>query len=186
MTAIALRQLEALYADGDDPWQFRTSPYEQAKFQATRDALLRTTYGSALELGCGNGELARHLAPRCLSYTGVDAVGSALDGACMAVPKGQFLQAFLPCDLPDGAHDLIILSEVLYFLDRPAVTALGRQIARRWPEAEVISVNWIGPSGNPLEGEAALAVFTEATGWTFATTLVVRNADYRIDRFVAP
>jgi SAM-dependent methyltransferase len=185
MTAVSLRHLESLYAGGNDPWQFRTSTYEHAKFQTTRDSLLRTTYASALELGCGNGELARHIAGRCGRYTGVDAVGSALDAARLAVPEGQFVQAFLPCGLPDGRHDLIMLSEVLYFLDRPGVATLGRQIAWRWPGAEVTVVTWLGPSGNTLEGEAALAAFADATSSTFATSLVVRNSDYRIDRFVA-
>ena len=185
MSAVGLDHLQALYADGDDPWGFRTSAYEQAKFQATAAALLRLAYDSALELGCGNGELARHLSPRCEHYTGVDVVDTALDAARRAVPQGRFVRSFLPCDLPNGPHDLIILSEVLYFLDRPALASLGRQIVRRWPEAEVIAVTWLGPSGNPLEGETALAAFAAATEPALTAALVARTPQYRIDRFIA-
>ncbi len=185
MSAVGLDHLQALYANGDDPWGFRTSAYEQAKFQATAAALSHSRYESALELGCGNGELARHIAPRCDHYTGVDVVDRALDAARRAVPRGRFVRAFLPCDLPDGPYKLIILSEVLYFLDRPALASLGRQIVRRWPGAEVIAVTWLGPSGNPLEGEAALAVFSAATEPTLTAALVARTPQYRIDRFTA-
>ena len=186
MTAVGQGRLQALYAGGDDPWGFRTSVYEQAKFQATRDALVQPAYASALELGCGNGEFARHIAPLCAAYTGIDAVGSALDAARRAVPEGRFEQAYLPCELPSGPHDLILLSEVLYFLDLPGIAALGGQIARRWPAAEVITVNWLGPSGNPLQGGASLIAFAKALRPAFTTTLVSRTTDYRIDRFGAP
>lgn len=185
MTAVGQDHLHAIYANGDDPWGFRSSAYEQAKFRATADALSRPTYANALELGCGNGELARHIAPRCACYTGLDAVESALAAARRAVPKGRFVQAYLPCVLPDGQYDLILLSEVLYFLDRAGLVSLGRQIARRWPEAEIIAVTWLGPSGNPLEGEAALQTFGDATTPTFTPTLLASSPHYRIDRFGA-
>lgn len=185
MTGVGRDHLQALYSEGDDPWDFRTSAYEQDKFRATTDALLRTAYASALEVGCGNGELARHIAPRCARYTGVDAVGIALDAARCAVPDGHFVQAFLPCDLPEGPHDLIVLSEVLYFLSHDGLLSLGHQITQRWPAAEVIAVTWLGPSGNPLEGEAALAAFVAAVSPRFTATPQARTVEYRIDRLVA-
>ena len=186
MMAVKQGHLQALYAGGDDPWGFRTSAYEQAKYQATRAALAQSAYASALELGCGNGEFARHIAPLCANYTGVDAVASVLDAARCAVPGGRFVQAFLPCKLPGGPHDLILLSEVLYFLDLPGIAALGGQIARRWPAAEVVTVNWLGPSGNPLQGATSLIAFAKALRPAFTTNLVSRTPDYRIDRFGAP
>ena len=185
MTAVAKTHLHALYAAGDDPWDFRTSAYEQQKFNATVAALARQNYASGLEIGCGNGELARHIAPRCASYTGVDAVGKALHAARRAVPKGRFVHAFFPCELPGGPHDLIILSEVLYFFDRPSILMLGQQITRRWREAEIVVVTWLGPSGNLLEGEAALALFTTATSSILTAVPIARTIGYRIDRFLA-
>jgi SAM-dependent methyltransferase len=183
MKAVDPQQLEALYARGDDPWEFRTSPYERAKFRATCAALLCPAYSSVLELGCGNGELARRLASRSARYTGLDAVETALAAARKAVPNGRFVQDYLPCDLPGGDHDLIVVSEVLYFLDTPGLAALAWQIARRWPQAEIVAVNWLGPSGNALQGEQALAAFAERLS-AHISSPVVRTERYRIDRFV--
>ena len=185
MTAVNQQHLQAIYAQCDDPWGFRSSAYEQAKFRATVNVLSRQIYASALELGCGNGELARHVAPRCDAYTGLDAVGSALASAKRAVPGGRFVQAYLPCVLPEGQYDLIMLSEVLYFLDQAGLRSLGQQIVRRWPEAEIIAVTWLGPSGNPMEGEAALTAFSDAVTPTLRPTMLARSLQYRIDRFAA-
>ena len=160
-------RLEALYREGDDPWRFRSSPYEHARLAAVARALPRARYASALEIGCGNGELARRIAPRCEAYLGVDAVETALEAARRAVPAARFERLFLPDALPagpDGApHDLILLSEVLYFLDEDGIADLARQIDGRWPKADVICCTWLGPSGNALEGPDALDRFRQAS-----------------------
>ena len=177
--SVARGDLEAIYAGTDDPWDFRGSAYERAKFAATAAALPRPAYASALELGCGNGELARRIAPRCAAYAGVDAVATALEAARAAVPEGRFAQAFLPCDLPGGDHDLILLSEILYFLDADGIDATIRQIDRRWPDADVVCVTYRGPSGNPLEGEAALALALACTQRRAEAARI--ESSYRID-----
>lgn len=179
MGGVNAARLQEIYRDGDDPWDFRRSPYEQAKFRETCRALPRGRYRSVLELGCGNGELARHLAPRCAAYTGVDAVETALAAARRAVPRGRFHRLFLPAPLPAGDHDLILLSEILYFLDAEGLAALAGQLDARWPGADVLCVTWLGPSGNPLEGGAALRHFTAASGRGFRQ--VARTPEYRID-----
>ncbi len=179
MSGVAPERLEALYAATDDPWNFRTSAYERRKFEATRDALPRAAYASALEIGCGNGELARHIAPRCAAYHGVDAVETALAAARRAVPGARFHRLLLPAPLPEGPHDLIVLSEILYFLDAEGLAALARQIDARWPTADLVCVTWLGPSGNPLEGQAALDLFCAATTRRFR--LAGQREEYRID-----
>ena len=185
MTAVDLAHLRGLYAETDDPWNFRTSAYEASKFGATIRALPRARYTSALEVGCGNGELARRLAPMCDAYTGLDAVPSALDAARRAVPGGRFVRDYVPCRLPEGpngaGHDLIVLSEILYFLDMVGLSALCGQIDARWPGADVLCVTWRGPSGNALGGEEALRLYHAAT--TRAHRLMALERRYRIDLF---
>ncbi|MGR3512117.1 MAG: SAM-dependent methyltransferase [Paracoccaceae bacterium] len=159
MTTAPQSHLDALYAATDDPWAFRSSAYEQERFDAVVAALPAGRFAAVLEIGCGNGELARRIAPRCGIYTGLDAAEVPLDAARRAVPQGRFLQAYLPCDLPAGDYDLILLSEILYFLDPGGIGALAAQIDARWPIAHLMMVNYRGPSGNLLECEAALALF---------------------------
>jgi SAM-dependent methyltransferase len=184
--SVSPAHLHALYAETTDPWGFADSDYEQAKFVATRRALLHGSYGAAFELGCGNGQLARHLAGLCGRYVGMDAVEKAVAAAREAVPDATFVQGFYPCPLPQGPFELLILSEILYFLDIPRIQMLARDLARRWPLAEVICVSYLGPSGNTLQGAEALAAFTAAMAPSHAFTRVDRAARYRIDRGVPP
>jgi len=181
VTAVPVEALQALYARTDDPWHFRTSAYERAKYDATLAALPAPRFRHILEVGCGNGALAARLAPRAAAYTGLDGVEVALSAARRAVPSGRFMRGFLPCELPPGAYDLIVLSEILYFLDRPGLEALARQVDRRWPGANLLCVTWRGPSGNPLEGEEALRLFRAAT--PRAATCLMARPEFRIDRF---
>ncbi|MEB8386743.1 SAM-dependent methyltransferase [Rhodobacteraceae bacterium KMM 6894] len=173
--------LHAVYADAIDPWNFRHSAYEQAKFAATRRALSRPRYNHAFELGCGNGELARHLAPICDNYTGMDAVGAALGAARAAVPKAVFTPGYYPCPLPQGDFDLLILSEILYFLDRDSLRRLACDIETRWPRAEVVCVNWLGDTAHELQGNEALAEFRTALE-SHHFKPVAQTGGYRIDR----
>ncbi len=171
--------LAATYADGPDPWGFRTSAYEAAKFAATRAALPRARYRSGLEIGCGNGELARRLAPLCDAYTGLDAVETALAEARLAVPGARFVRAFLPCPLPPPVtYDLVVLSEILYFLDPAGIADLARQIP---PAADVLCVTWLGATGYALTGEATLEVLTGILAAGFSFARVAATDRYRID-----
>lgn len=174
--------LQDLYSGTDDPWGFRRSPYEQAKFAATRAALSRPAYANGLELGCGNVALALHLAPACGAYTGLDAVSRAVAAARKTLPDARFIEGWLPRDLPAGAFDLIVLSEILYFLDPGDLRQLAVQIVRRWPAAELVCVTWLGETGHDLQGEEALAIFSRALGPDRAMKKVTGTADYRIDR----
>ncbi|MGY9047969.1 hypothetical protein P775_16520 [Puniceibacterium antarcticum] len=178
---VSSERLNAIYAATDDPWDFATSPYEQAKFQATREALSRSQYRASLEIGCGNGELARHLAPLCKRYTGIDAVGRAVLAAGRAVPSARFVQGFYPCPLPAGDFDLIVISEFLYFLGRDDIRALAKDLSARWPLAELLCVTYLGETDHTLQGIDALEVFTGTLAEThrFETR---RSTDfYRID-----
>ncbi|WOI56974.1 SAM-dependent methyltransferase [Palleronia sp. LCG004] len=155
--------LLGLYAETDDPWNFRSSSFEAERFAAVLNALPRSNYESALELGCGNGELSRRIAPRCLSYTGLDAVPTALAAARKVVPNGLFVEGFLPCPLPGTMHDLVLLSEVLYFLAADAIRDVAGRIDAAWPRADVVTVTWRGPTGHLLSGEDAFAEYSNAT-----------------------
>ena len=179
--SVPLSDLQRLYAETDDPWDFDTSAYEQEKFAATAAALSRDRYRAGFEIGCGNGALARHIAPRCDGYVGMDAVERAVEAARARVPDARFIQALYPCPLPEDDFDLILLSEFLYFLGADTIRDLAVDLERRWPDAELILVTYLGDTAHTLQGEDALAIFTEAaTGHDIQP--VRRTEGYRIDR----
>ncbi|WP_323764503.1 class I SAM-dependent methyltransferase [Marinovum sp.] len=184
MSAVDRAALQGIYAESSDPWNFRQSTYEQEKFAATLGACARMRYGAILEIGCGNGELARRLAARTDRYVGLDAVPRALAAASEAVPGGEFLCAYFPCRLPEGRFELIVVSEFLYFLDRAGVAALAAQIAERWPLAEVLTVNYLGATGNDLQGGPAADHFAAELAQTHHCDLSVARPGYRLDRLL--
>ena len=180
--SVSLDRLHALYADTDDPWNFNRSAYEQGKFAATRDALSRPSYRAALELGCGNGALAAYLSPACDEYTGIDAVEKAVEAARRRVPGARFMCNYYPCPLPPDQFDLIVLSEVLYFLSPDVIGRLVCDIINTGLQAEVICTTFLGDTEHLLQGTEALDVLTAAMKdrWTFAC--LANTGTYRIDR----
>jgi SAM-dependent methyltransferase len=110
---------ETLFRKDADPWNYATSPFEAYK----RGVLLRACgprmRGRGLELACANGETTRHLARRCLDLIALDVSPSAVKEARKRL-KGyrniHLREALLPRDMPRGQFDLIVVSELLYYL----------------------------------------------------------------------
>ena len=157
---------DTLYARDPDPWRFETSAYEHAKYQATLDSLPPRRFESALEVGCSVGVLTRRLADRCTRVLGLDISEAPLAAArarCIDRPGATFARATVPADWPPGRFDLILFSEVLYYLDPPAIrTAARHATASLTPNGLILLVNWTGETGTPLTGRQAAALFIEA------------------------
>jgi cyclopropane fatty-acyl-phospholipid synthase-like methyltransferase len=177
---------QRLYDANPDPWGFRTSPYERAKYRHTVEALGHRHFRSGLEVGCSIGVLTRRLAPRCDRLLGIDLVERALEEArrtCADQTWVSFRRMQAPGAWPDGRFDLIVLSEVLYFLDRSDIAATARRVIESaLPEAVVLLVNWLGRSDDPCTGEEAAKLFIGETADRFAVTLSRRCGGYRLDR----
>ena len=80
---------EELYARDPDPWDFATSEYEAAKYDATI-AALAPRYASALEVGCSIGVLTARLAERCERLLAIDVAEGALAHARERAPRATF------------------------------------------------------------------------------------------------
>jgi peptidoglycan/xylan/chitin deacetylase (PgdA/CDA1 family) len=122
---------EALFARGEDPWRY-TSEYEQRKYDLTLELIGGQRIGDALELGCAEGHFTVQLAQRVERLTAADISAIALERArvrCAAadVDDIRFLRLDLGADpLPSGPFDLIVCSEVLYYLgDRPTLETVA-------------------------------------------------------------
>ena len=176
---------KGMYATDSDPWQFATSAYERDKYAATLAALPRARYASALEVGCSIGVFTHQLCPRCDALLGLDVVPSVLEQArarCADYPNASFKLSAVPGDWPEGKFDLILISEVAYYLDRPDLARLVARVANALlPEADIVLVHWTGVTHYPLSGdEAAEGFIAGARG--FAQVLKQERTDkYRLD-----
>ncbi|MBV9286732.1 MAG: polysaccharide deacetylase family protein [Hyphomicrobiales bacterium] len=130
------RREEDAYWDGvysqEDPWGYQ-GDYEQKKYAHTLELLPPGPIGRALEIGCAEGLFTEMLAPRVGRVLGLDISELALSRArarCRRLANVSFERADVSDHFPQGAFDLIVCSEVLYYLrDRPALKKLVRRIA---------------------------------------------------------
>jgi SAM-dependent methyltransferase len=181
---------DALYSADPDPWRFRSSDYESEKYQATLKALARERYTDALEVGCANGVFTRLLASKCDRLLALDASAVALNlarEACTGLATVRFAHAAIPRDFPAGSFDLMVFSEVLYYLvPDDVVETAGRCADNLRPTGEIVLCHWLGESDYPLTGQEAARLFVgEMTARGYAHA-VLRDEVYRLDRLAAP
>ncbi len=176
---------EALYAANPDPWRFATSPYEHAKYRATLAMLPARRFRSALEVGCSVGVMTRLLARRCDRLLALDIAEQALRHARRrrrGLAGVIVARRELPAEWPRGRFDLIILSEVLYFLTPPALTAVAEASCRTLlPGGIVVLVNWTGPTGTTLDGGQAAARFLRQTAGRLRLLRRKRQPQYSLE-----
>ena len=115
---------DSLYRANPDPWNYQLSRYESEKYAATVAALPRR-FTSGLEVGCSIGVLTALLAAHVDDLLAVDVSSVAIASARDRVPDVRFECRELPEDFPPGRFELIVFSEVLYYLN-PA--ALGEML----------------------------------------------------------
>jgi cyclopropane fatty-acyl-phospholipid synthase-like methyltransferase len=172
-----------LYASDPDPWRFASSDYERAKYDATMAALPVPRFSSGFEVGCSIGVLTRQLAGRCASLLAVDVAEAALVQArvrCAGIPHVTMQRMRIPAEWPDRVFDLVLLSEVLYYLspDEIAWTAF-RTRACLSPGGAVLLIHYILPTDYPCSGNVASEIFIANAG--LATALQRRETRYRLD-----
>lgn len=113
----------------EDPWGY-TSPYEHRKYEHTLELLGDRRPACALELACAEGHLTVQLAPRVGDLLATDISTTALQRArrqCVNVDNVEFRQLDLRTDaLPHGL-DLVMCSEVLYYLDNESELAAAAE-----------------------------------------------------------
>jgi SAM-dependent methyltransferase len=172
-----------MYAADPDPWRFATSAYERDKYTATLAALPRRRFVSALEVGCSIGVFTRELARRCDRLLAVDVAEAALAHARATCADGHvvFKNARVPQEWPPGRFDLVVLSEVLYYLDAVDIARVG-SLARATllDDGVIVLVHYLGDTDYPMTGDGAADAFVAAAG--LPVTLRVRADQYRLDR----
>ena len=149
---------DRLYADNDDPWGFRTRWYEARKRAITLASLPAARYRCAYEPGCANGELAAALAPRCDALRVSDGSQAAVDLSVQRLAQFehvQVMQEWLPDDWPSARFDLIVLSEMGFYLDQKAVETVALQARHSLcAGGALVACHWRHPvQGFELDGD---------------------------------
>ncbi len=178
---------DRIHAQAADPWDVETSGYEREKYDATLAALPKGRFARGLEVGCSIGVQTVLLSQRCDRLLSLDIAAEPVRRTrerCAALPHVDVRQARVPVGWPAGLFDLIVISEVLYFLCPEDVASAARlaqgSLARG---GMVLLVNWTGFTDTPTTGDQAATLFADA-----ANKLVrsgSQHESYRIDLFTS-
>lgn len=187
--ADAEQLFDALHARSEDPWGYTSKWYEHRKRALTLAALPSRHYSAGLEIGCSVGALSAELAERCARFLAVDASSTALAHAAERLahlPAAEVRHLTVPQDWPEGDFDLIVVSEVGYYLSRKELTALFERVKTALlPGGTLVLCHWRHPlDGWELDGDAVHAAARRQLRWADAG--LYRERDFVLEILRAP
>ena len=178
-----------MYAESADPWHLESRWYEQRKYAITTALLPYPRYRHAFEPGCSVGVLTERLLGRCDHVTSTDISVGALDAthrrltAAGVSNRVTLLRGSLDQPWPVGPFDLVVLSEVCYYLQPSALReVLDREVPRLARTATVVAAHWRHRVEDyPMSGDRANDIIGATPGLHHLG--VYRDADVVIDVF---
>ena len=176
---------DGVYADTPDPWGFTDRWYEERKRAVTLAALPERRYAKAFEPGCSIGVLTRQLADRCDELLATDVSAAALSvatGRLSDVAHVRLEHRALPAGWPDGQFDLVVLSELLYYLSDDDLHAVAaRAVAAVAPGGTLLAVHWRHQVADyPQTGDAAQQAVAGAADGHLVSTVQHLEADFAL------
>lgn len=177
---------EELHRQSDDPWSVRTRWYERRKRELTLASLPHERYRRAFELGCSIGETTAALAGRCDQVIAVDHAPAAVATAShrlAGVSNAQVTRMRIPDDWPAGTFDLIVISEVGYYLPGDQwVRTIERCREALRPGGTVLLCHWLGLSEDFAQSASEVhETFRRTSG--LASVVEHREADFMLEIF---
>lgn len=175
---------DKVYNENSDPWNFEKSEYERKKYEKTMESLPLERYSAALEIGCSIGVLTKMLATRCDQLLSIDLNDAALKSAEKRLENTTNVtlkKGAIPNDLPDSNFDLIVMSEVGYYLSMDDLKKSKDLIKRRLKEnADLVLVHWTHDVPDyPLSGDQVNETFLADED--FKVVNQYRTEDYRLE-----
>jgi SAM-dependent methyltransferase len=161
-----------MYTDSADPWQLQSRWYEQRKYAITLALLPYARYRHAFEPGCSVGVLTEQLAARCDHVTATDVAVAALDASHRRLATAgcrdrvTLLRASIDEPWPAAGCDLVVLSEVCYYLEPEVLRAvLDREMPRLARGATLLGAHWRHPVEEyPMAGDRANDIIGATAG----------------------
>lgn len=164
---------QRLYQQDADPWKVRQRWYEHRKRDIVMACLPDQRYRRAFEPACGNGQLTAALAQRAEYLTASDMSPEAVKLTRQHLRREHDSDASrvtlacqtMPLEWPlDASFDLIVISEMLYYLRESDLELLRlRCIGSLAPGGTLLLCHWRRPFDDRLmDTDAAHALFDES------------------------
>jgi LmbE family N-acetylglucosaminyl deacetylase/SAM-dependent methyltransferase len=175
--------LDDLHRAEPDPWGVDERWYEQRKRDLTLAMLPRSSFARGLEVGCSTGALAEGLAGRCADLLAVDSSPAAVERARLRLGDLDHVRVELlqvPHEGPSGPLDLVVVSEVAYFLSPGELRGLVDRVRRSiTPDGVVVLCHWRHRiDGWVLDSEQVRHAFTHSD--RLAVQATYRDRDVEI------
>ena len=144
--------LDRLHRAEPDPWGVDERRYERRKRALSLAMLPRDRFTRGLEIGCSVGALTADLAQHCSALVALDSSYSAVESARrrLAVDSStsqvDVRLAQVPADWPEGLFDVIVVSEIGYFLSPRDLDDLAERIRESLtPDGVLLLCHWRHP-----------------------------------------
>lgn len=181
---------DRLYDSDEDPFGFDRSSEEQLKFRRTLELCGDGELGRVLEIGCAVGSFTELIAPRSAEVLAIDVSATAVERAVERLREQshvRFETKILPEEFPEEQFDLVVASDVLYYLRVDEVLASLRLIeAALALGGAFVAVHYVPRMGSVLDGDEVHDLLSEHT--TLAHAVRERaefgaGRTYRLDRY---
>lgn len=178
--------LEKVHANSSDPWAVRTRWYERRKRAITMASLPRERFSRALEIGCSIGEVSAELTRRCDTLLALDGSLSAVRAASNRLrdsPTAAVQHMRIPHEWPSGEFDLIVISEIAYYLTdvewRSAIRRCRESLAAG---GVILLCHWLGAAQDFVQsGEQVHQTFRDETALN--QVVVHRDSEFLLEVF---
>jgi phospholipid N-methyltransferase len=135
-----------------DPWNYLTSDYERERHQRMLTWCRVLEPRRILELGCAEGVFTAALAAFNGEVVAIDISARAVARArerCADFPRAQIVQVDVRREIPAGQFDLIVCTELLYYLEPRTLQSMRDRLVEQlapggslllvhgWPQAEL-------------------------------------------------
>ena len=179
---------DEVYDVNTDPWNFETSIYERDKYLVTMEALNKNMYKNVFEVGCSIGILSEMLAHRAEKLLAVDASEAPLNKArqrLMEYPNVVIEKMNVPAEFITTPADLIVLSEVAYYLNNNDLQILREKTLLQLEKGgQLLMVHWTPfVHDYPQTGDRVHEYFLEMENLELRHLLHQRYETYRLDLF---
>ena len=160
---------ERKYQHNADPWNFGSSAYELERYERTVQALAGRHFRHAFEPGCSVGVLTERLARICDRVDAIDLSETAVQAArarCAGLEHVYVQTGSLTDPVPETEFDLIVLSEIGYYLDTDELKRCGTALVEKLSSGGwLLGAHWLGHSkDHRLSGDQVHAVLRSLHG----------------------